>query len=92
MREQIAPEIVQAIFAHAAASGLSVNDYLRQALGLKHGESAEKPVVKHRRATKRCCDSINLACAVRRGITDIATYDTDFLHTPNLKIWQPTDV
>ena len=39
MREQIAPEIVQAIIAHAAASGLSVNDYLRQALGLKTGET-----------------------------------------------------
>jgi predicted nucleic acid-binding protein len=37
-------------------------------------------------------DSINLACAVRRGITDIATHDTDFLHVPNLKIWQPTDI
>jgi predicted nucleic acid-binding protein len=37
-------------------------------------------------------DSINLACAVRRGITDIATYDTDFLHIPNLNIWQPTDI
>lgn len=37
-------------------------------------------------------DSINLACAVRRGITDIATYDTDFLHIPNLNIWQPTDL
>jgi phage gp46-like protein len=28
-REQIAPEIVQAIIAQAAARGLSVNDYLR---------------------------------------------------------------
>lgn len=37
-------------------------------------------------------DSINLACAVRRGITDVATHDTDFLHVPNLKIWQPTDI
>lgn len=37
-------------------------------------------------------DSINLACAVRRGITDIVTHDTDFLHIPNLKIWQPTDI
>jgi predicted nucleic acid-binding protein len=37
-------------------------------------------------------DSINLACAVRRGITDVATHDTDFLHIPNLNIWQPTDI
>jgi predicted nucleic acid-binding protein len=37
-------------------------------------------------------DSINLACAVRRGITDIATHDADFLHIPNLNIWQPPDI
>lgn len=37
-------------------------------------------------------DSINLACAVRRGITHIATHDTDFLHIPNLNIWQPMDI
>lgn len=37
-------------------------------------------------------DSINLACAVRRGITDIVTHDTDFLHIPQLHIWQPTDI
>ncbi|MFN0123709.1 MAG: type II toxin-antitoxin system VapC family toxin [Blastocatellia bacterium] len=37
-------------------------------------------------------DSLNLACAVRRGITDIVTHDTDFLHVPKLKIWQPTDI
>lgn len=37
-------------------------------------------------------DSVNLACAVRRGITDIATHDTDFLHIPKLNIWQPTDI
>lgn len=32
--ERIAPEIVNAIIAQATARGLSVNDYLRQALGL----------------------------------------------------------
>jgi hypothetical protein len=32
--EQIAPEILQAIFAKASARGLSVNDYLRNLLGL----------------------------------------------------------
>jgi len=37
-------------------------------------------------------DSINLACAVRSGITDVATHDTDFLHIPKLNIWQPTDI
>jgi len=37
-------------------------------------------------------DSINLACAVRRGIIDISTHDTDFLYVPNLKIWRPTDL
>jgi hypothetical protein len=34
LNEQIAPEIVQAIIAQATARGLSVNDYLRQLLGL----------------------------------------------------------
>ncbi len=34
LNEQIAPEIVQAIIAQAAARGLSVNDYLLQVLGL----------------------------------------------------------
>ncbi len=34
LNEQIAPEIVQAIIAQAAASGLSVNDYLARLLKL----------------------------------------------------------
>jgi hypothetical protein len=34
LNEQIAPEIVNAIIAQAKSRGLSVNDYLRQALGL----------------------------------------------------------
>jgi len=34
LNEQIAPEILQAIIAQATARGLSVNDYLRQLLGL----------------------------------------------------------
>jgi len=33
-KEQISPEIIQAIVARAAAVGLSVDDYLRQELGL----------------------------------------------------------
>jgi len=38
INEQIAPEIARAIIAQAAARGLTVNDYLRQVLGLN-----EKP-------------------------------------------------
>jgi hypothetical protein len=34
LNEQIAPEIVQAIVVQATAHGVSVNDYLRQILGL----------------------------------------------------------
>lgn len=40
VNEQIAPEIVQAIIAQATARGLSVNEYLRQALGLTNGAQA----------------------------------------------------
>jgi len=39
--EQITPEIVQAIVAQARARGLSVNNYLRQLLGLTNGTDAE---------------------------------------------------
>src|SRR5262245_5418296 len=39
--EQIAPEIVQAITREAAARGLSVNDYLRDLLGLTNGAHQE---------------------------------------------------
>lgn len=35
--EQIAPEIFQAIIAKATESGLSLNDYLAQMLGLTNG-------------------------------------------------------
>jgi hypothetical protein len=42
--EQIAPEIVQAIIAKAMARGMSVNDYLRQELGLTNGDQlSERP-------------------------------------------------
>jgi hypothetical protein len=41
INEQIAPEIVQAIIAQAAARGLSINDYLRDLLGLTGGERQE---------------------------------------------------
>ena len=49
-------------------------------------------MARDRSLRQELIDSINLACAVRRGITDIATHDTDFLHVPNLKIWRPTDI
>ena len=39
--EQIAPEIIQAITREAAARGLSVNDYLRDLLGLTNGAHQE---------------------------------------------------
>jgi hypothetical protein len=35
--QQIAPAILRAIMAQAAARGLSVNDYLAQLLGIKNG-------------------------------------------------------
>ena len=35
--DHIAPEIAQAIVAQATARGLSVNDYLRQLVGLSNG-------------------------------------------------------
>jgi hypothetical protein len=37
IQEQIAPEVAQALAARATANGLSVNDYLRQLLGLTNG-------------------------------------------------------
>lgn len=39
--DQIAPDILQAIAAEAAARGLSVNDYLRHLLGLSNGAGAQ---------------------------------------------------
>jgi len=41
LNEQIAPEIVQAIIAKATARGLSINDYLRDLLGLTGAERQE---------------------------------------------------
>jgi predicted nucleic acid-binding protein len=37
-------------------------------------------------------DSINLACALRLGIRDIVTHDSDFARVPAIQVWQPTDV
>jgi hypothetical protein len=39
LKEQIAPEVIQAIIAKAAACGLSINDYLRKVLGLNNGSN-----------------------------------------------------
>ena len=39
--DQVGPEIVQAIVAQATARGLSINDYLRQLLGLNNGADAQ---------------------------------------------------
>ncbi len=41
LNERIAPEIMQAIIAQATARGLSINDYLRDLLGLTSGEHQE---------------------------------------------------
>ena len=45
LNERIAPEIVSAIMAQATARGLTINDYLRQALGL-NGQSHEQAVAE----------------------------------------------
>jgi predicted nucleic acid-binding protein len=37
-------------------------------------------------------DSINLACALRHGITDVATHDADFARVLAIKAWEPTDI
>ena len=37
-------------------------------------------------------DSINLACAQRIGITDIATLDADFSRVPSITVWEPSDI
>jgi hypothetical protein len=37
LQEQIAPEVAQALITQAKATGLSVNEYLRQLLGLTNG-------------------------------------------------------
>ncbi|MEO6723671.1 MAG: hypothetical protein ABIU20_00160 [Blastocatellia bacterium] len=39
--EQIAPEIAQALIGRAASHGLSINDYLRQMLGLTYSPDTE---------------------------------------------------
>jgi hypothetical protein len=39
--ESIAPEIVQVLIAQAALRGVSVNDYLRNLLGLNNGANTE---------------------------------------------------
>ncbi|GEM_PF-1388264 len=41
INEQIAPDVARAIIVQATAKGLSVNDYLRNLLGLNTGAAAE---------------------------------------------------
>jgi hypothetical protein len=44
INEEIAPDVARAIIARAALHGLSVNDYLRQLLGLGGCQAQEAPV------------------------------------------------
>jgi hypothetical protein len=44
INEEIAPEVARTIIAQAVLRGLSVNDYLRQLLGLESGQGQEAPV------------------------------------------------
>jgi len=37
-------------------------------------------------------DSINLACAIRLGLANIITHDTDFGRVPSIQVWEPTDI
>ncbi len=37
-------------------------------------------------------DSLNLACALRLGVTDILTHDADFNRVPSVNLWEPTDI
>ena len=54
LNEQIAPEIVQAIIAQATARGLSINDYLRQLLGLANGYDTELALAEAREEASPC--------------------------------------
>jgi hypothetical protein len=42
LNEKIAPETAQALIDQAAASGLSINDYLARLLGLANGHEGEQ--------------------------------------------------
>ncbi len=37
-------------------------------------------------------DSLNLAAALRRGITNIVTHDADFNRIVAINVWEPTDI
>ena len=37
-------------------------------------------------------DSINLACALRLGLTDVVTHDDDFGRVATITTWEPTDI
>lgn len=45
LHEQIAPEILQVIIAQSNAQGLSINDYLRNLLGLNEAQSVDDKLV-----------------------------------------------
>jgi hypothetical protein len=42
-QEQIAPDVIRILIANATANNLSINDYLRQLLGLKDEQGAVSP-------------------------------------------------
>lgn len=57
-KEQIAPEIIQALIAQAAASGLTVNDYLARLLGLTNGHDAKPSLAGVREETPQCNEAM----------------------------------
>ena len=63
LNEQIAPEIVQAIIARATARGISVNDYLRQVLGLTNPDTGWR---RRRPGALPRSDSLSFKPAFRR--------------------------
>ena len=57
LNERIAPEVMQAIIAQATARGLSINDYLRDLLGLTGGQRQEMDTEELRRLVKEGVES-----------------------------------
>src|SRR5215510_14595324 len=57
INEEIAAEIARAIVAQATLRGLSINDYLRQLLGLGEGpvQGGRSPIRLPPREMKECC-------------------------------------
>lgn len=69
LNEQIAPEIVQAIIAQAAARGLSVNDYLRDLIGLTNG--AHQELAPAEEAQPRNEEMLAIICRSRERLKDM---------------------